>query len=46
MMQWIYLACHGTVTLIALVGLAIRLEHRLTKIETNVEWLKAKSDDV
>lgn len=45
MMQLIYLACHGTVTLIALFGLAIRLEHRLTKIETNVEWLKAKSDD-
>lgn len=39
MMQWIYIVCHGVVTLTALFGFAIRLEHRLTKIETDVKWI-------
>lgn len=38
--QVIYLISHGFVTIIALVSLAIRLEHRLTKIETDLSWLK------
>ena len=32
---------HVCITLIAVVGLALRLEHRLTKIETDVAWLKS-----
>lgn len=39
MLQWIYIACHGVVTLIGLFGFWIRLEHRLTKIEMNVKWI-------
>lgn len=38
--QAIYLITHGIVTIFALVGLAMRLEHRLTKIETDLSWLK------
>jgi len=40
MLQWIYLASHGVVTVIGLFGFWIKLEHRLTKIETDVAWLK------
>lgn len=40
MVQVIYLISHGAVTLITLFSLAVRLEHRLTKIETDVSWLK------
>lgn len=36
----IYLAGHAAITLIAVVGLCLRLEHRLTKIETDLTWLK------
>ena len=43
MFQWIYIACHGSVTLVALFGLWLKLEHRLTKIETDVSWLKVNS---
>lgn len=39
MLQWIYIACHGTVTIIGLFGVWIKLEHRLTKIETNQGWM-------
>ena len=42
MVQVIYLVCHGIVTLIALFGLAVRLENRLTKIETDVSWIKQR----
>jgi hypothetical protein len=31
---------HVGITLAAVVSLALRLEHRLTKIETDVAWLK------
>ena len=34
------MAVHVAVTITAVVTLAIRLEHRLTKIETDVAWLK------
>jgi len=37
-----YLVIHGIVTLLALVGVAVRLEHRITKIETDVKWLIAQ----
>lgn len=37
--QWIQVATHAVITIIAVAGLALRIEHRLTKIETNVDWL-------
>ena len=36
------IASHVAITLIAVVGLALRIEHRLTKIETDVTWLKGR----
>ncbi|MFZ2149257.1 MAG: hypothetical protein WAV28_18760 [Sedimentisphaerales bacterium] len=33
---------HVGITLAAVVTLALRLEHRLTKIETDVSWLKTR----
>lgn len=44
MLQWIYIAAHGTVTIMGLFGFWIKLEHRLTKIETDMSWLKDKYD--
>lgn len=35
------IGAHILVTLVAVVGVAVRMEHRLTKIETDVSWLKA-----
>lgn len=35
---------HICITIVAVVGLALRLEHRLTKIETDVSWLKKNID--
>jgi hypothetical protein len=35
---------HVVITLAALFGLALRIEHRLTKIETDVSWLKQNID--
>lgn len=40
MMIWIQVASHVTVTIIAVAALALRIEHRITKIETDVSWLK------
>jgi len=34
------IAGHIVITLVALFSLAVRIEHRLTKIETDVAWLK------
>lgn len=31
---------HATVTVGTLVAVAVRIEHRLTRIETDVSWLK------
>jgi len=42
MLQWIYIACHGVVTITGLFGVWIKLEHRLTKIETDMSWLKKR----
>ena len=36
----IQIISHICITLAAVVGLALRVEHRLTKIETDVAWLK------
>ncbi len=36
----IQIISHVCITLTAVVALALRLEHRLTKIETDVTWLK------
>jgi len=37
------IAGHIVITLVALFGLALRIEHRLTKIETDVTWLKDRN---
>lgn len=39
-MAYIEIISHVCITLAALVVSAVRLEHRLTKIETDVTWLK------
>ena len=39
MIQWIQVASGTIVTILAVAVLALRLEHRITKIETNVDWL-------
>lgn len=36
------IAAHVAITLIAVVTLALRIEHRITKIETDVSWIKQK----
>lgn len=40
MMQYWQIIGHVGITIVAVVGLAFRIEHRLTKIETDVSWLK------
>lgn len=40
----IQIACQAVVTIGAVLLLALRLEHRLTKIETNIYWLMEKLD--
>lgn len=40
MIVFIQVAGHVAITLVAVVSLALRIEHRLTKIETDVKWLK------
>lgn len=42
MLEFILFVGHACITLVALIGLALRIEHRLTKIETDVSWLKAR----
>jgi hypothetical protein len=39
-MFYIQIVSHVAITLVAVVSLALRIEHRLTKIETDVTWLK------
>lgn len=41
-MDLLQIFSHAVITLIAVVALALRLEHRLTKIETDVTWLKTR----
>lgn len=44
MVYILQIASHIGITVIAVVGLALRIEHRLTKIETDVAWLKARGN--
>lgn len=37
---WIQIGLHTVVTLLALFTIGLRLEHRLTRIETDLDWLK------
>lgn len=39
MIQWIQVGSHVIITIVAVVALALRVEHRMTKIETDVGWL-------
>lgn len=39
MIQWIQVASGAFVTILAVVVLVLRLEHRITKIEVNMDWL-------
>lgn len=39
-MDYVQIAIHAVVTIAAIATIAVRLEHRLTKIETDVTWLK------
>lgn len=43
MQQLLSTISHIAVTLVALGTLALRLEHRLTKIETDIGWLKDRN---
>lgn len=40
MYEAVLLGCHLVITLGAVFAIAVRNEHRLTKIETDVSWLK------
>ena len=39
MLVVLQIVSHMVITLIAVAALAVRIEHRLTKIETDVTWL-------
>lgn len=39
-MELLQFAGHVCITVVAVVGLALRIEHRLTKIETDMSWIK------
>ena len=43
-MYTIELISHVVITVIAVAALAVRIEHRLTKIETEVIWMIRKID--
>lgn len=45
-MDIVYIISHVAITLAAVVSLALRVEHRLTKIETDVTWLKRNVDNM
>jgi len=40
MVEAALLGCHLVITLGAVFAIAVRTEHRLTKIETDLAWLK------
>lgn len=44
-MVLIQIFAHIGVTVLAVAAIAVRLEHRLTKIETDVTWLKKYAQD-
>lgn len=39
-MVLLQIVSHVGITLVAVIGLALRIEHRLTKIETEITWIK------
>jgi len=43
-MSYAPIAIHAIITLLAFVGLAVKLEHRLTEIETDIKWIKQRLD--
>lgn len=40
MIEIFTIGCHIGITLLAVAAIAVRIEHRLTKIETDLTWLK------
>lgn len=44
MFNAIMLASHLAITLVAVFAVAVRNEHRLTKIETDLSWLKKNAN--
>ncbi len=42
MVEAVLLGCHLVITLGAVFAIAVRHEHRLTKIETDVSWIKQR----
>ena len=43
-MNYLPLIAHVIVTLLAVGALAVKLEHRLTEIETDIKWIKQRLD--
>jgi len=41
-MDYITIVSNAAITVLAVVALALRLEHRLTRIETDISWMKKK----
>ncbi len=44
MVEAVLLGCHLVITLGAVFAIAVRNEHRLTKIETDLSWLKRNNN--
>ncbi|KKM66739.1 hypothetical protein LCGC14_1478250 [marine sediment metagenome] len=42
MVEAVLLGCHLVITLGVVFAIAVRNEHRLTKIETDVSWVKQR----
>lgn len=45
-MSLIEIISHIIVTVLAVGALAIKVEHRLTQIETDITWIKSKLDNL
>ncbi|KKN25074.1 hypothetical protein LCGC14_0888570 [marine sediment metagenome] len=43
-MNYIIIGIQVVIYLVPVMIIGIRIEHRLTKIETDVSWLKGKTD--
>lgn len=39
---WVYLVVHATITLGGLILFLLRWEHRMTRLETKVEYIEKK----
>lgn len=40
MIELFTIVCHIGITLLTVAAIAVRIEHRLTRIETDLSWLK------